>query len=97
MFCASVKHAEMVSEALVGAGVRCAALSGEAKPEARADLIARLSSGSRDALATVNVISKGFDFRRGARPSWRAQRSPWAYFYNNADARSDLPPESPAR
>lgn len=76
LFCASIAHATVVANALTEAGRSCAVLSGEAKPDHRKELLAALRAGDIDALATVDVVSEGFDMPQiGAAMMLRPTRS----------------------
>lgn len=58
-FCASVAHAEGTASAFRAAGVSAEVLTGET-PD-RDDVLSRLASGETQVLASVDVISEGFD------------------------------------
>ena len=60
-FCCNVKHAEHVCAAFNHAGVEAATLLGCTDPLRRDATVARFGAGELQVLATVDVVSEGFD------------------------------------
>ena len=60
-FCVSVAHAKITAEAFQAAGVPAAVLTGSDKPDVREATLADLAAGRIRILASVDVISEGFD------------------------------------
>jgi DNA repair protein RadD len=61
LFCASVKHAAAVSEALQARGIEAPVVEGNTSSHERAEIIRRYQRGELRALCNVNVLSEGFD------------------------------------
>lgn len=61
LFCASVKHATAVSEALHARGIEAPVVEGNTSSHERAEIIRRYQRGELRALCNVNVLSEGFD------------------------------------
>jgi DNA repair protein RadD len=61
IFCCSVKHAGMVSEALAAEGVQAPVITGETPVAERDDLIAGFKARTLRGLVNVNVLTTGFD------------------------------------
>lgn len=60
-FCAGVKHAEHVRDALRNRGITAEMVTGETPNGERDDILRRFKSGSVRAVTNVNVLSTGFD------------------------------------
>jgi DNA repair protein RadD len=61
VFCAGVKHADHVTEALRAAGVTAACVTGDTAPGERDHLIREFRAGRIRALTSVGVLTTGFD------------------------------------
>lgn len=61
VFCAGVKHADHVAEALNRAGIPAACITGETESGLRDHLIRQFKSGQLRALTNANVLTTGFD------------------------------------
>lgn len=61
VFCCGVKHAELVKDALVTAGIHSEIITGETPVAKRDDTIRRYKDGGIRALVNVNVLTTGFD------------------------------------
>jgi superfamily II DNA or RNA helicase len=60
-FCASIKHAEDVSEQFNAAGFRWAVIDGNMKKEDRREIVKMLGDGRLHGLASCEIINEGFD------------------------------------
>jgi DNA repair protein RadD len=60
-FCAGVKHAERVCEALQGRGIKAACVTGETPKRIREQMLADFKAGALQALTNANVLTTGFD------------------------------------
>lgn len=60
-FCITVEHAEHVAAAFVAAGVRAAVVSGKTPKPERDRMLAELRAGALDVIATVMVLTEGWD------------------------------------
>jgi superfamily II DNA or RNA helicase len=61
VFCASVKHAELVAEEFSAAGYRAVSVDGNTDDETRASYLAGLGTGEIQVVASCNLISEGTD------------------------------------
>lgn len=61
IFCTGVKHAHHVRDALRGAGITAATVTGDTPSGERASIIAAFKSGQIRALTNANVLTTGFD------------------------------------
>jgi DNA repair protein RadD len=61
-FCAGVKHAEHIAEALRQQGVTAACVTGDTPKKQRDEMIADFKAGKLQALTNANVLTTGFDY-----------------------------------
>lgn len=61
-FCVNVKHAGTTADAFNAAGIAAEVLTGDASTTDRAAILGRLRSGETKVVATVDVLTEGFDF-----------------------------------
>lgn len=61
LFCASVKHAQHVVDAMEARGIACGLVHGQTPAGERTQIIQRFQRGQLRAIANVNVLSEGFD------------------------------------
>lgn len=61
VFCCGVKHAGMVSSALIARGIEAPVVLGDTPSDERADLIGRYKAKSLRCLVSVGVLTTGFD------------------------------------
>jgi DNA repair protein RadD len=61
-FCAGVKHAEHIAEALRQQGVTAACVTGDTPKKQRDEMIADFKAGKLKALTNANVLTTGFDY-----------------------------------
>jgi DNA repair protein RadD len=61
-FCAGVKHAQHIAEALRQQGVAAACVTGDTPKKQRDEMIADFKSGKLQALTNANVLTTGFDY-----------------------------------
>jgi DNA repair protein RadD len=61
-FCAGVKHAEHIAEALRQQGVTAACVTGDTPKKQRDEMIADFKVGKLQALTNANVLTTGFDY-----------------------------------
>lgn len=61
VFCCGVKHAGMVSEALIQRGIEAPVIVGDTPSDERSDLISRYKAKSLRCLVSVGVLTTGFD------------------------------------
>jgi DNA repair protein RadD len=61
-FCAGVKHAEHIAEALRQQGVAAACVTGDTPKKQRDEMIADFKAGKLQALTNANVLTTGFDY-----------------------------------
>ncbi len=61
-FCAGVKHAEHIAEALRQQGVTAACVTGDTPKKQRDEMIADFKAGRLRALTNANVLTTGFDY-----------------------------------
>lgn len=64
VFAASVEHADLLADALTGAGVAAAAVVGSHSKDEREKSYAQFNAGLINALVTVMVLTEGADFPR---------------------------------
>lgn len=60
-FCVDVAHAHSLAEAFNGEGIRAAAISGDMKPIARANVLEEFRTGKTQVLANCMVLTEGYD------------------------------------
>ena len=60
-FAATVKHAEVIADAFNEAGIKAATITGEMSTTERDQVVARFSAGEIKIMASVMVVSEGFD------------------------------------
>ena len=61
-FCAGVKHAQHIAEALRQQGVAAACVTGDTPKKQRDEIIADFKTGKLQALTNANVLTTGFDY-----------------------------------
>mgnify|MGYP003648849704 CR=1 FL=1 len=61
LFCTGVEHAEHITDLMNDVGIHCNIITGETAKQERDDTIADFRNGTLRALASVNVLSVGFD------------------------------------
>ena len=61
-FCAGVKHAQHIAEALRQQGVAAACVTGDTPKKQRDEMIADFKAGKLQALTNANVLTTGFDY-----------------------------------
>ena len=61
VFCASVKHAELIAEMFCGAGVSAIAVSGSMKTSERNEQLVRFASGEISVLCACDLLNEGWD------------------------------------
>ena len=61
-FCAGVKHAQRIAEALRQQGVAAACVTGDTPKKQRDEIIADFKAGKLQALTNANVLTTGFDY-----------------------------------
>jgi len=61
LFCTGVEHAEHMSELMNSVGIDCEVITGGTNTNERDSIISKFRSGRLRALASVNVLSVGFD------------------------------------
>ena len=61
VFCASVKHAELIAELFKDAGVTAAAVQGSMKTSERKEVLAKFASGELKVLCACDLLNEGWD------------------------------------
>lgn len=80
LFCATLKNAAHVAEAMTTRGIYCEVIDGEMSGEDREDILERFRSGQLRALASIGVITTGTDIpNMDAIVLFRATESPGLY------------------
>jgi|LSQX01.2.fsa_nt_gb superfamily II DNA or RNA helicase len=64
VFCASVKHAEQISQLFRDKGIACEAVSGTLKNSKRAQILDEYENGSIDVLCACDLLNEGWDSPR---------------------------------
>ena len=62
IFCAGVKHAQDISLALNGYGIRAATILGETPKSVREEVLSDFKNGEYRAITNANVLTTGFDY-----------------------------------
>ena len=61
VFCASVKHAELIAELFKAAGVAACAVQGSMKTSERKEMLAKFAEGSVKVLCACDLLNEGWD------------------------------------